>query len=122
MSNRWKVLKAGGGVIVTGVGFPCECCTLQATNWCRPNSDSVQNHCKLCQLIYREPLFPNGEDNPYYSDSEDPPMCYHHPMLIDENQQTRTSELEEYLDKLSNYTEIQNKTKFNYHDDPLYPT
>ena len=111
MSNRWKALKAGGGVGVAGVSFPCECCTLRATNWCRPNSNSVREKCKLCQLIYREPLLPDGKINPYYTDIEDQPLCYHHPMLTEDNHPARTLQLEEYLDKLSNYPQIQENTK-----------
>ena len=122
MSNRWKALKAGGGVGVAGVAFPCECCALRAKKWCRPNSKFVRDNCDVCRLIYRELLLPNGEANPYYIEGEDQPDCYHHPMLTEENRPTRMKELEEYLNKLSNFSEIEQKTKFNYHDDPLYPT
>ena len=41
MSNRWKALKAGGGMGVAGVAFPCESCALRAKKWCRPNSKFV---------------------------------------------------------------------------------
>ena len=122
MSNCWKALKAGGGVGVAGVGFPCECCPLRATNWCRPNSNCVRQECKLCQQIYRDRLLSSGAVNPYYSDSDVPPLCYHHTMLTEDNRETRTSELEAYIDKLGNYAEIKNATKLNYNDDPLYAT
>ena len=43
-------------------------------------------------------------------------------MLTEDNRETRTSELEAYIDKLGNYAEIKNATKLNYNDDPLYAT
>ena len=73
-------------------------------------------------MIYCEKLLLSGEENPYYSNSDIVPLCYHHPMLTQENRETRTSELQSSIDNLHNYAEIEENTNINYNDDPLYAT